>query len=176
MAKHKSIKMKFVPMPGSRITVGQAQAAGRVFRQILQEHGSVKPELVLEKARDQHSPIHNYFTWYNSAAAEKYRMAEAQNLCRSVRLVREDMPAQEQPAVRYLMSVQACPGETRFEGKAYLPLPDIKSNPEYRRQVLQSALADYTALEKKYRDLEHELGQVFAAVAKAKKKLEKAGA
>ena len=176
MAKRKLYKEKFVPMPGSRISSGQAQAAGRVFREILQEHGAVKPEMVLERAKDISCPIHNYFTWDDTLAAQKQRLAEAQSLVRSVRVIRDDMPAQEQPAVRYLLSVQACKGETRFSGNAYLPLPDIKSNGEYRRQVLQSALSEYTALERKYRDLENELGQVFKAVAKARKKMEKATA
>ena len=176
MAKHESGKYKFVPMPGSRLTVGQAQAAGRVFREILAERGAVKPETVLEKARAATSPIHGYFTWDDTEAAEKHRLSEAQTLCRSVRVVRADMPAQEQPAIRYLQCVSACSGEDRFEGKAYLPLPDIKSNPEYRRQVLQNALSEYTSLERKYRDLQTELGPVFSAVAKVKAKLEKVAA
>ena len=174
MSNSTTLKSKFVPMPGSRITVGQAQAAGEVFTDLLERHGAVKAELVLDAGRPENSPIHAYFTWDDGEAAEKHRISEAQTLIRSVRVIRDDMPAQEQPAVRYLLSVEATEGETRFEGKAYLPLPDIKNNPEYRRQVLQDALSEFRSLQRKYRDLEAELGQIFKAVTKAAEELEQA--
>jgi Mor family transcriptional regulator len=174
MSNSITTKSKFAPMPGSRITAGQAQAAGLVFTDIIQKHGVVKAELVLDAGRPESSPIHGYFTWDDGIAAEKHRITEAQTLIRSVRVIRDDMPAQEQPAVRYLLSVEATESETRFEGKAYLPLPDIKNNPEYRRQVLQDALSEFRSLQKKYRDLESELGQIFNAVTKVTEELEQA--
>lgn len=154
--------------------MGQAQAAGEVFSDLIERHGAVKAEQVLDAGRPENSPIHSYFTWDDGEAAEKHRIGEAQALIRSVRVIRDDMPAQEQPAVRYLLSVQATEAESRFEGKAYLPLPDIKENQEYRRQVLQNALSEFRSLQKKYRDLELELGQIFRAVTKVTKKLEEA--
>jgi chorismate mutase len=171
MRSKKTIKRKYVAMPGSRISVGLAQAAGQVIDSILRENGSVKPEQLLQVARAKTSPIHNYFTWDDAAAAQKQRLSEAASLIRSVRVVIDGMPAAEQPVVRYLHSVEATNGETRFTGSAYIALPELRSNPEYRRQVLQGALGELNSFKRKYADLDLELKSVFRAVKKLEKTL-----
>ena len=173
MRSKKPIKRKYVRMPGSRIPVGLAQAAGTAIDSILRKHGSVKPEQLLEVAKAKTSPIHNYFTWDDAAAAQKQRLSEAANLIRSVRVVIDGMPAAEQPVVRYLHSVEASEEETRFAGRAYLAVPEIRENPEYRRQVLQGALSELNSFKRKYADLglELELKPVFKNIDKLNKSL-----
>ena len=48
--------------------------------------GKLTPEQVVEAAKNPKSPLHDCFTWDNNAAAEKWRIEEARELIRSVRI------------------------------------------------------------------------------------------
>lgn len=47
---------------------------------IYAEHNSLSTELILEKARDEDHPLHQYFDWDDSVAAEKWRQSQALSL------------------------------------------------------------------------------------------------
>ena len=48
--------------------------------------GRLYPAKVVNAARDARSPLHGYFTWNNTQAAEKYRITEAQEIIRRVKI------------------------------------------------------------------------------------------
>ena len=48
----------------------------------LEEEGRLTPDEVVNKARAKRSPLHQYFTWNNSKAAEKWRQEEARRIIR----------------------------------------------------------------------------------------------
>jgi hypothetical protein len=48
--------------------------------------GKLTPEMVIDAAADKNSPLHECFTWDNSEAAAKWRIEEARELIRSVRI------------------------------------------------------------------------------------------
>ncbi len=48
--------------------------------------GKLTPEQVIEAAADESSALHGCFTWDDSEAAAKYRLDEARELIRSVRI------------------------------------------------------------------------------------------
>lgn len=45
--------------------------------------GKITPEALVAAARDPDSPLHDYFEWDDSTAAEKYRMMQARTMLRS---------------------------------------------------------------------------------------------
>ena len=49
-------------------------------------NGMLLAEDVLEAARDPESPLHPYFQWDDSAAAEAYRLSQASELIRRVKI------------------------------------------------------------------------------------------
>lgn len=52
--------------------------------------GLLRPQAVVDEARDEKSPLHNAFEWDDGVAAEKYRLDQAQRLIRSFRVVCEE--------------------------------------------------------------------------------------
>lgn len=50
------------------------------------EHGRITPALVVAAATDPESPLHSRFEWDDTEAARKYRLAQASDLIRSVRI------------------------------------------------------------------------------------------
>ena len=75
--------------------------------------GAIKPNLVVEAARDPDSPLHGYFEWDDSVAAHQHRLAQAGELIRklTITVTVEDRPAR---AVRYV-SLQAEPGVSEYK-------------------------------------------------------------
>lgn len=49
--------------------------------------GELTPDAVVETATPERSPLHTYFEWNNGVAGHKYRLLQAQELIRSVRIV-----------------------------------------------------------------------------------------
>lgn len=52
--------------------------------------GLLRPQAVVDAARDEDSPLHGAFEWDDGIAAEKYRLDQAQRLIRSFRVTVED--------------------------------------------------------------------------------------
>ncbi len=67
----------------SKATVRTIQARYAIIRK---RHGVVTPKLIVEDARDPKSPLHNFFDWDDSSAAEKYRLHQAGDLIRRVQV------------------------------------------------------------------------------------------
>jgi hypothetical protein len=160
-----NIKTKeyFAPVNGSKINKSQAEVIGKALKRIEKRDGAIKPDRIVDHARPESSPLHTFFTWDDSAAAEKYRLDEASRLVRSVRIVRVDMPAAEQPIIRAFVNVRASDEETKFEGNAYISFARSQTVESYRDQVLASAKAELQSWARRYKDLQ-EFAAVYAAI------------
>lgn len=67
------------------IKPAEAPIIGGELMRIRQEHeGELRPEDVVETARDVGSPLHRYFTWDDSRAADLFRKSQASRLIRSI--------------------------------------------------------------------------------------------
>lgn len=62
-------------------------AAARVAIAELEKRGRLTATQVVNAARDPASPLHEYFEWDNTAAADAWRIEQARRLIRSVRVV-----------------------------------------------------------------------------------------
>lgn len=67
----------------SKATVRSIRAQ---YAAIRKQHGVVTPRLIVDSARDPDSPLHRFFEWDDSAAAEKYRLSQASDLIRRVQV------------------------------------------------------------------------------------------
>ena len=55
-----------------------------------QAHGPLTPDLVVQAAQDEQSPIHSIFEWDNAKAGHQHRLWQARRLIRSVQIERPD--------------------------------------------------------------------------------------
>lgn len=118
--------------------------------------GLLLPQTVVEHARNPESPLHDCFEWDDSEAAEQFRLWQARSLIR----VCVTVEPQTQQTIRTYVSVMP---QRKESGGGYLSTIEAMSDPVQRALVLETALRELTAFEKKYQQLQ-ELAPVFAAM------------
>jgi hypothetical protein len=141
---------------GSRVNL-DPQAAGEALAKIQRRHnGLLEPEMVVDAARDETSPLHPHFTWDDAAAAEEFRKGEARELVRSltVDISRSNI---ETKTVRAFVNVDV-DGD-----QGYVSTFTAMSSEELRRQVLSRAFAELEAWRARHAELS-ELARIFAAI------------
>lgn len=121
------------------------QKIGEALASIAKRNGGLlRPGDVVETARNKRSPLHPHFEWNDRDAAEAYRRDQARELIRVVRVVTEE----EQPQ-RAFLSVS-----TEEDGVAYHTHAEVLTSRDLQMRVLNQALRDIDAFERRYRDLE----------------------
>ena len=124
--------------------------------------GLLRPADVVEAARPRASPLHEKFTWDDSAAAHAYRLWQAREL---IQVTVRVLPGSTE-SVRAYVSLSDDRSE---EGGGYRCIVSVLSNKATREQMLAEALAELERIERTYKNLS-ELAAVFAAARKARAK------
>lgn len=124
--------------------------------------GLLKPEDIVEEARDGESPLHKHFTWDDGEAADKYRLMEAQRL---IQVVVEYLPndKSEKPR-RVFVSLR----KDRATGGGYRKMIDVLSNEELKAQLIDDFLEEMRFAQARYREAQ-ELAGVFHEVERVEK-------
>lgn len=129
------------------------KAAGKANPQIigtaLQEiatasDGRLTPKAVVDAARSRKSPLHPHFEWDDAAAAESYRMDQARNL---IRIVRVEDDTAEDGLARAFISIAS------DNGTAYRSLEAVRSSIDFQVALLNRAKADLAAFQNRYRQM-----------------------
>lgn len=132
------------------------------LRAIHSRDGVITCEAVLEAARPKSSPLHDYFTWEDSRAAERYRLIEAGRLIATVRI--EYTPKK---AAQVVYTPAFIPTGTSSEGKKqYYPVEEISKNDFLREKALADARREMENTRARYShlvDLLELSTEVFAA-------------
>lgn len=129
-----------------------AQAAGEELHRIYEDKGCLEPKDVVEESRPVEAPLHDCFDWNDETAAEKYREVQAGQIIRSVVVVREE--EQRLPVeVRAFVNVQ----------KTYHPIEVVVNSEEQMLELLNTALSELKAFERKYSNLK-QLSALFDVI------------
>ena len=132
------------------------------LREIEKQGGGVlHPETVVEYASDPKTALHSAFEWNDTEAARKYRIEQARKL---IRVVCEYEPHTGQE-VRAFVAIHA----ERYDDGGYRHMPTLLTTKDGRQSVLETALWELDAFERKYKGLK-ELADVFAAIRKTRKR------
>ena len=124
--------------------------------------GLLKPETVVERARNPRSALHDKFTWNNTEAAHQYRLIQARNLIR-VHVLHEVKDAG--PEFVSITTDRVKPGG------GYRILADVIKDADAYTQLLRDALTYFRSAREKYDRLK-ELKPVWNAVDAAEWALE----
>ena len=119
-----------------------AQKAGEELHRIYTDKGQLKPADIVDESRPESAPLHPCFEWDDEVAAEKYREVQAGNLIRSITVVHET-PTHEPVEVRAFVKPL----------ESYTPIEVVVNSEEQMTALLESALAELKAFEKKYATL-----------------------
>lgn len=141
---------------GSHVKL-DAQKVGETLSRI-EKKGALTPKAVVDASRRKNAPLHDYFEWRDDVAAEKYRETQASYLIRSVEIVSLGTP----DPVRAFVSVTYAESEEN-NSKVYMNIERALSTPLTHDEVLEKALSELRAFERKYAGFE-ELSEILAAI------------
>lgn len=132
----------------------EPQTVGERLELLRERHGgTLDPADVVADARRSRSPLHKFFEWNDSEAAEQYRLEQARKLIRAVVIIMPDLPRRP---VRAFVSVRQ-DGDTE---RSYTSTVAAMESPALRAQVLASARAELANWRQRYRNLE-EFSKLF---------------
>jgi tRNA A37 N6-isopentenylltransferase MiaA len=137
---------------GFRLRAGLAQTVGEECER-LESEGRLTPRNLVEASRPDDAPLHDCFEWDDTAAAEKWRDAQAAYIIRSVEV---SVTEHSEPTRAFVATVSD--GKSEYRSVGYV-LRDAES----RDALLDSARRELLAFRRKYSTL-HELSDVFAAI------------
>ncbi len=155
---------------GARFQAGAAQDAASVGAHLeflrQQEKGELTPHDVLKDAKNPNSPLHSYFEWSDTAAAEAYRLNQARGLIRAVVAV---YVSEDKPAVRQKMFVHINEPTVPH----YRETGHAMSMQKTRDMVLKRAWQELQGWRERYKDL-REFADLFPVIDEQIKALPKA--
>jgi len=156
---------------------GDPQQVGEAIEEIIVAKGAVGPREVVEAARPTSAVLHSYFTWDDTAAAEKYREQQAAHLMRSIVVVQSQDTKTALPMRAFVaVAGAAVIDDAAPEGAAparYITLAEAKRVVSYREEMMRTAMRDLDAYRIRYQLLADLTGWA-TALNKARTMLEQA--
>lgn len=127
---------------GSRIKA-DPEAAGKQFEALAAED-RLTAKNVVDENRPDGAALHSEFEWDDKIAAESYREVQASKLIRSICVVESDSSQSPEPVRAYVT----------VEPHRYEPIHAVMEVKDKRCALIQQALRDMQAFERKYRQLQ----------------------
>jgi len=115
-----------------------------------ERHGELIPQTVVDEARPKAAALHDRFEWDNKLAGEKFRLVQAAELIRSVRIVFSDNATGERKSVRGFHSLH----QAGSDRGGYVPTEEIVRDELAVRLLLRELKRDIADLRAKYGHLE----------------------
>lgn len=155
----KAPKVIYKAAPASRLSDRDARVIGPICESLARAKGVVRAEDLLSVARDPDSPVHRFFEWDDSAAAEKYRLDQARHLMRSYVVVMTKSEVSQD--VRGLQFVDSRGG--------YVPSSVVFTDADLTREVVAAAKREAEHWFRRHQKLRSvaELEGIFDAIEEA---------
>jgi hypothetical protein len=125
--------------------------------EIYTRNGKLTPTLVVEEAEDEDSPLHDRFEWDDELAGHEYRIVQARQLIRSVR-IHVQPENRESPLIRAFMHVPASRAEvdeaeeddagSGFQN--YMPVEDVAQSPRLKKIALGQMEREWQLLKRRW--------------------------
>ena len=119
-----------------------------ILQDIYEERGRLTASILLEEARDSGHPLHTRFEWDDSVAAERYRLEQAGELIRRVKIVYK--PATQRSGAKSVRAYHSVPGP---EGRTFRSVGEVAGNPVMLQLVLAEMERDWKLLKERYSHL-----------------------
>ena len=127
---------------------------------VREERGELTDEAIVAAATPKNHPLHSRFEWDNRVAGHKYRLVQAQELIRTVRIT-EVTPSDELRKVRAFVSVP------RPEGRRYEPTTEVAEDPIAKALVLREMRREWAAFKSRYEHMAEFMELLAGDLAKA---------
>jgi len=135
------------------------EKAIKELRHLYKKYDNIlSPDKVVSEARSIKSPLHKYFNWNDTEAANQYRLEQARRL---LRFVVDIIPSNNKP-VRIFYSLTK---DRKGEETGYRTTVDILSDKSLYKELLKDAKTEMECFIEKYEHIK-ELKKVFAEMKK----------
>lgn len=142
-----------------------ADVVGSVLEDIEKKNGEVTAESFLEESREPSSPTHSMFEWDDSVAAEKYRLRQSSQIINQLEI---SVEVGEIETVTAFVNVKS---KSVKDSGSFVNIRSAMSDEEYRKQVLDNALAELKSFKKRYAQYS-ELAIVFRSITEYERKVD----
>jgi hypothetical protein len=116
------------------------EAVGAILERLTGDDEGDVPRRLVEASRPKTSATHHLFEWDNNAAADLYRLVQAQRIIRGIEIVFEDPEGEEVRGRAFPSLSIGGSGE-----RGYMPLAKVLSDEDLTRQLVEEAKADAAA-------------------------------
>lgn len=147
----------------------KAKDAGKIIKRLEKKHGGATPTAIVDEARPDDSPIHPWFEWDDSAAAEKYRQEQARSMVQQIVVVCESEGEGEPIECRAFVTVKE--GNCRH----YASTARVLGDDELRQQVINDVLSDISHCKSKLKAFDG-FGKALVSLDKAQAAIQKSKA
>jgi hypothetical protein len=127
--------------------------------------GIISPRKIVEIARDEENPLHDYFLWNDTIAAERYRLNQASLLIRKIKIdIVRPIAGTKEIEIKPIRQFSS-PARLRDKNGdgSYVRIEDIMNDNELKADLLETAKKELIALKVKYENLS-ELSKVWEAI------------
>ncbi len=135
------------------------------LQKLLEKHGHLTPEILLDEARNKKSKLHAFFQWDNAKAAHQWRLEQASFLLRSVKITIETESG-EKVSTRAFVHIRLNDEESDEEPESrgrYYSLDTVLADDAMTAQMMEEAMRDLRSFHRKYFNLK-QLAPVMAAI------------
>ena len=144
---------------------GASSLSGKSIKQLAKEliriraeHKALTPRAVVADAAHPSSPLHKYFDWDDTSAAQKYRLEQASSLIGACRVLVTLKSGDEKMVPKFVNVVVK-------DVRQYLPREQVAKSANLSLQVVQSAREALESWESRY----HTIVELFPAATLVKK-------
>lgn len=149
----------------ARLNDKEAAFVGKELESLFSRVGRpLQAEDIVNAARSRRSPLHKYFEWDDSIAAERYRQVQARQLLHYFEI---EIIETGQRAPAYVHLEVRGGAEDGLNG-GYHAILDVMSDGQKRRILLAKALIELDAWKARYAALS-ELERIFAAIDRTRR-------
>lgn len=138
---------------------GYSNADAQIIGERIKELEPVTPAILVDDARPEDSPLHKFFEWDDSVAAERYRVHQAQQVVNHLRVIIRE----EGPARKAFHSVTIT--ETEGVERAYVSTQTVCEQPgeDYKKQIIAKAATELATWRRRYEEYKDYFPEVFGA-------------
>lgn len=156
----KARRVEYSFRAGSPFPKDKAQTVGIALEDVQRTKGTlgIQPTDVVEAAVSPASPLHEFFEWDDTVAAQEYRVVQARHLLGAIKVTILDVTPEGQP-MRLFLNLTPADGDDR----AYIPAVTVLSDAAMRGQIVEQALAEAESWRRRYEHLD-ELRRIFDAI------------
>jgi len=146
----------------------EKQTVESALRELLEANGGfITPQIVLQSAKKQKSPLHSHFNWDDGIAANQWRLSQAAEMIRKVKVTIIVSPTRTVRVRAFLNVVQRSTfessnadaeedGEEVPSTAVYVTVENAMKN--HREEILAKAMGELNCIKNKYSHLKELVG------------------